>query len=259
MPRKIVVPDPDETAEQLNKRVNSPEAKPSADKTQGRKTVKFEGTVEAAPQEHALQGQLLLAPLGRHYAALYESEQPRLGCKTRTYKALFTWWYYYFLALLIAWIGTNYVLLFIQFDKTFSETSFDFTGLDSVYNEDVVVAFNDATNYVFDGNADTQSATNQSAAVSGAPENQTNQTTALFRGSVFECETGLDEDECLYYFQLTFYIQIADWFFTAVYLCDLLLRLYCLDFRSATASKSLDDRLGHVLDRRHEPFPAMPL
>ena len=157
-------------------------------------------------EEFHMQGELLMAPLGRQYAALYKEEMPHLGCKTRCYRSLFTWQYFCFLAMIIAAMIANYVLLFVQYDKLFSDTSFDFTGLQAMYI--------DISSFV--GLAGENNAT--------ALTNSTNS------GLRTRCDDHMSEADCLYYFRMTFYIQVADWFFTAVYLFDLVLRLYCLKF-----------------------------
>lgn len=170
--------------------------------------------------EYEIQGELLMAPLGRQYAALYKEETPHLGCKTRCYSSLFTWKYFCFLTILIAAIITNYVLLFVQYDKLFSNTSFDFTGLKSIYV--------DTGMSLFIGISD--------------DTNATILTNGTYPGASTRCDDDTNEADCLHYFRMTFCIQIADWFFTLAYLIDLLVRMYCLKFVEWVQVKS------HYLD-----------
>jgi hypothetical protein len=71
-----------------------------------------------------IHGRLLLAPLGRQYAQLYEGENPHLGCRTNTYKRMFTWKYFIFWCLIVLWIATNYVLFFWFYERIFTDYTF---------------------------------------------------------------------------------------------------------------------------------------
>ena len=171
------------------------------------------------------------------YASLYKEEKAHLGCRTRTYKAMFTWKYLGFLGLLIACIIVNYILLFVMYDKLFAgsrgESTFDFTGFKAVYHDASVLASGLSARLGIMSDADGGNSTVLNQTDVG------NQTMTSLSIGQLRCKTNgagsasdddISEADCLYYFRLTVYIQVVDWTFTAVYLIDLLVRWYCTKF-----------------------------
>ena len=76
------------------------------------------GRSTSAPENETTKGSLLMSPLGRRYKKLYDTEKPEMGCRTSTYKMLFTWWYFTFLCVLVAWSLINLFWFLIMFHQT---------------------------------------------------------------------------------------------------------------------------------------------
>ena len=82
----------------------------------------------ATPEDETIKGSLLMAPLGRRYKKLYDTEKPSMGCRTSTYKMLFTWRYFTFLCVLVAWSLINYLWFLVMFHQTHGSVRWSFNS-----------------------------------------------------------------------------------------------------------------------------------
>jgi hypothetical protein len=78
-----------------------------------------------------------MSPLGRRYKMLYDTEKPHMGCRASTYKMLFTWRYFAFVCVLLAWSLINWVWFLIMFHQTHGSIRWRFNSTSVLSAQDL--------------------------------------------------------------------------------------------------------------------------
>jgi hypothetical protein len=94
-------------------------------------------TNDESTQVEYIKGSLLMAPLGRKYKKLYDTERTNMGCQTTTYKWLFTWRYFSLLCVLVAWSLVNYFFFLLLFHQTHGSVRWRFNSTAALSEDDL--------------------------------------------------------------------------------------------------------------------------
>ena len=97
-----------------------------------------EAAVHESSETEFVKGHLLMAPLGRKYKKLYDTENFHMGCRTHTYKMLFTWRYFSLLWALVVWSLINFFFFLRLFHQGYGSVRWRFNSSAALTEADVV-------------------------------------------------------------------------------------------------------------------------